>query len=61
MDQRDLLSEYARNKANLKEGNRMRDEAKNMITSARAYLSKVKKTVQDVKSELKAKDKELTA
>jgi hypothetical protein len=59
MEQKDLLTEYARNKANLKEGLRMRDEAKSMISTAKAYIDKVKGTVADAKTDLKKKDQEL--
>jgi hypothetical protein len=56
MEQKDLLQEYARNKTNLKEGIRMRDEGKSAIATAKAYIDKVKKTVIDVKADLKKKD-----
>ena len=59
MEQKDLLQEYARNKQNLKEGIRMRDEGKSAIASAKAYIAKVKNTVADAKSDLKKKDQEL--
>jgi len=59
MEQKDLLQEYARNKTNLKEGVRMRDDGKSAIASAKAYIEKVKKTVAEVKVELKKKDHDL--
>ena len=61
MEQKDLLQEYARHKASLKEGKRMWDEAKSIIATGKAFVKSTKATVAQVKGELRSQDQALSA